>query len=83
MPLAHHVGLVVEAAGHRHIDDATRGAEEQPAGTLEAKDARRRLRPDAELGREALAEVSLAEAAVPRELVNGQASVTERQAAPG
>ena len=40
MPLAHNVGLVVEAAGHRDVGDATGGAQEQPAGTLEPKDPR-------------------------------------------
>ena len=71
MPLAHHVGLVVKAAGHRDIDDAARVAEEQPAGSLEPKDPSGRFGRDTELRREAFAEVSPAEAAFPRERVNG------------
>ena len=37
MPLAHHVGLVVEATGDRDVDDAAGRAQEQPAGLLEPK----------------------------------------------
>src|SRR5262245_5968395 len=81
MPLAHHVGLVVETAGHCHLGDA-RDAEEQAAGVLEAKYPSGCLRRDAELAREALAEVSPAEAGAARELVNGHASMTDCQAPP-
>src|SRR5262245_43513376 len=83
MPLAHHVGLVMKTAGHRDIDDARRGAQEQPTGTLEAKHAGRRLGRNPELAAEALAKVPAAEANRSCELLNGHASVTDRQAAPG
>ena len=83
MPLADHVGLVVEAAGNRDVDDATGRAQEQTAGTLEPKNPRRRFRRDAELTEEALAEMAPTEADLARERVNGPASMTDRQAAPG
>ena len=77
MPLAHHVSLVVEPAGHRDVGDATAGAQEHPAGMLEPKNPGGRLRSDAELGHEALPEVSPTETGIARELMNGPASITD------
>jgi hypothetical protein len=70
MPLAHHVRLVVETAGHCDVGDAPE-PQKKATGMLEAKYPGGRLRRDAELGRKALAEVSPAEADIARELVNG------------
>src|SRR5262249_8421894 len=83
MPLAHHVGLIVKAAGHRDVRHPTRGVNEQPAGVLEPENPRRCLGRDAELGPEALAEMPPAETDGACEPVNGRESMTDRQAAPG